>query len=88
MAEEVKLGTVKRFGARYGSTIRERVGKIELLRNGPHTCPYCHDTKVKRKAVGIWFCSKCNVKFTGKAYYLAKPQKVEEEEIKVDDGKV
>lgn len=90
MPEELKLGTVKRLGARYGSTVRENLGKIELLQKGPHKCPYCHDIKVKRLSTGIFFCKKCNVKFTGKAYYLAKPHKEEEAPVekKVNDGKV
>jgi ribosomal protein L37AE/L43A len=31
--------------------------------------------RVKRVAVGIWFCKKCKAKFTGKAYTLAKEEK-------------
>lgn len=70
MAEEVKLGSVKRLGARYGTRIREKLGKIELLQKGQHKCPYCHTLKVKRLSTGIWYCNKCKTKFTGKAYFV------------------
>ena len=58
--------SVKRFGARYGKRVRDRVADIEKL--GTQKCPYCKANNVKREAMGIWFCNKCDSKFTGKAY--------------------
>ncbi|MBI2652557.1 hypothetical protein HYX00_03780, partial [Candidatus Woesearchaeota archaeon] len=46
--------------------------KIETEQRKLHKCPYCHKIAVKRIAVGIWNCKKCNVKFTGKAYSVSK----------------
>ncbi|MBW2979406.1 50S ribosomal protein L37ae [Candidatus Woesearchaeota archaeon] len=63
-----KLGSAKRFGARYGKTVKERFAKIEALQRAKHKCPYCSAVRVKRIAAGIWQCRKCNAKFTGKAY--------------------
>ena len=88
MAEELKFGSVKRLGARYGTRIRDNLGKIERLQRGKHKCPYCHSLKVKRLSTGIWFCDRCKAKFTSKAYYVGvralpgeeekKPEKAEE----------
>ncbi|MBS1266666.1 MAG: 50S ribosomal protein L37Ae [Candidatus Woesearchaeota archaeon] len=68
MAKKKKKGLSKRFGARYGSTIRKRVEEIETLTKESKKCPYCAAPKVQRKAIGIWKCKKCKTKFTGKAY--------------------
>ena len=58
----------KRFGARYGRSLRNKFVAIENLKNREYKCPSCHYPKVQRLAVGIWHCKKCDVKFTGKAY--------------------
>ncbi|MBS3112573.1 50S ribosomal protein L37ae [Candidatus Woesearchaeota archaeon] len=71
MAKKKPLST-KRFGARYGNTIKEKYAKIESEQRRLHKCPYCKQPKAKRLASGIWHCKKCNSKFTGKAYTLSK----------------
>ncbi|MBI2662810.1 50S ribosomal protein L37ae, partial [Candidatus Woesearchaeota archaeon] len=45
--------------------------QIETEQRSKHKCPYCNKQSVKRLAMGIWQCSKCNNKFTAKAYSLA-----------------
>ena len=85
-----KLGPAKRFGSRYGSKPKHMYAKIEKEQRKKHLCPYCNYLKVKRIAVGIWHCRKCNSKFTGKAYTISKTIKFEEtpiEEEKVQEGK-
>ncbi|MBW2989164.1 50S ribosomal protein L37ae [Candidatus Woesearchaeota archaeon] len=72
MAKTERYGSVKRFGARYGRKLKEKFGKIEAEQRKKHKCPYCSAPKVKRIAAGIWGCRKCGVKFTGKAYSIAK----------------
>ena len=72
MKAEEKLGSVKRFGARYGRKPKLRFSKIETEQRKLHKCPYCNKIAVKRIAVGIWNCRKCNAKFTGKAYSITK----------------
>lgn len=62
------VSSVKRFGSRYGRTVRHKVGKIENLQRSKHLCPYCRKIKAKRLSVGIWECKSCNAKFTSKAY--------------------
>ena len=70
MKTEENLGSVKRFGARYGRKLKVKFSKIETEQRKLHKCPYCSKTAVKRIAVGIWNCRKCNAKFTGKAYSI------------------
>ena len=72
MKTEEKLGSVKRFGARYGRKPKLKFSKIESEQRKLHKCPYCNKIAVKRVAVGIWNCKKCNAKFTGKAYSVSK----------------
>jgi len=67
-----KLGSVKRFGARYGRKLKLKFSKIETEQRKLHKCPYCSKIAVRRVAVGIWNCKKCNTKFTGKAYSISK----------------
>ena len=62
------LGSAKRFGARYGKTVKSKVAKIEAEQRRFHKCPYCTYEKVKRVSAGIWECRKCGAKFTGRAY--------------------
>jgi len=70
---------IKRFGARYGSKVKQKYGKIEAMQKEKSKCPYCNAPKTKRVAVGIWNCKKCGAKFTGKAYSIKKSIKKEEE---------
>jgi len=81
MAVVQKLGSVKRFGPRYGRSIKYKLAKIEAIQKGKHQCPYCHNLKAKRLSVGIWNCRKCGAKFTGKAYSVKKivTEEIEEE---------
>ncbi|MBW3003070.1 50S ribosomal protein L37ae [Candidatus Woesearchaeota archaeon] len=63
-----KLGAARRFGARYGRTLKHKFSEIEKIHRSKHVCPYCRKEAVKRISAGIWSCSKCNSKFTGRAY--------------------
>jgi len=64
------MTTTKRFGARYGTKVRTKFAQVEAELRGRHKCPYCNKTGVKRQAVGIWHCLKCDAKFAGKAYTI------------------
>ena len=83
MKTQEKLGSVKRFGARYGRKLKLKLSKIESEQRKLHKCPYCNKIAVKRMAVGIWHCRKCDAKFSGKAYSVSKtiiPKEVEQAE--------
>jgi large subunit ribosomal protein L37Ae len=79
MAEKEKLGSMKRFGARYGRVNKLKVAKLESSSRSKHKCPYCNFVKVKRKSVGIWHCDKCNSTFAGRAYTPATNIKIKQE---------
>ena len=86
MAEKKGYST-KRFGARYGRSLKEKVAEIEKLYRGRHKCPYCGKINAKRLAEGIWYCRSCKTKFAAKAYSIEKdiiPKKeiLEKETIK------
>ncbi|MBT3304660.1 50S ribosomal protein L37ae [Candidatus Woesearchaeota archaeon] len=60
------------YGVRYGRKVRGKLSKFLDIKNKDKKCPYCHALKVRRIASGIWECTKCNSKFTGKAYDIGK----------------
>ncbi|MFX1474291.1 MAG: 50S ribosomal protein L37ae [Promethearchaeota archaeon] len=71
MGRTKKAGRAGRFGARYGSTVRRRVAKIEAVEKALHKCPSCQTKAVRRISTGIWKCRKCGYTFSGGAYYPA-----------------
>ena len=64
--------TTKRFGPRYGRTVKNKLAKIERLAKATYKCPYCASKSVKKKMAGIWSCNNCAKTFTSKAYYVDK----------------
>ncbi|MHA2407149.1 MAG: 50S ribosomal protein L37ae [Candidatus Ranarchaeia archaeon] len=68
MPKTKKVGRTGRFGARYGSTLRKRIKKIEDVQKTPSRCPSCFTIAVRRTSVGIWRCKKCGYTFTGGAW--------------------
>lgn len=68
MARTKKVGSTGRFGSRYGAKLRRRVLDIERRRHEPNRCPACATKALKRQAVGLWKCSKCDLLFAGGAY--------------------
>ena len=80
MVELEKYGSVKKFGPRYGRTLKEKFGKIEKEQRKKHKCPYCSAIKVKRVSMGIWRCGRCKAKFTGKAYSITRKITFKEED--------
>lgn len=83
MATTTRYPSIKRFGARYGTRVKYKVGKIEEERRASTECPYCAMHKARRISAGIWECKKCKNKFTGRAYTIgaAKPEEVVEEPV-------
>ena len=68
MASTKNFGSVKRFGPRYGRTVRKKIADIEKTAKEIKGCPFCGKKGVKRVFSGVWECRKCDSKFTGKAY--------------------
>lgn len=87
LATKKLYGSVKRYGARYGRTSRQIAGGIEHKQRKAHKCPKCNKISAKRLSAGIWQCTKCNAKFTGKSYETAKSRNyvaVERKEEEID----
>ncbi len=63
-----KVYSTGRFGSRYGVGIRKRVIKVEAQQKKKKKCPECNLGTLKRRAAGIYFCSKCKKEFAGGAY--------------------
>lgn len=72
-------GSTKRFGARYGKTVKNKFEAIETLQHKLYKCPSCSRDQVKRENVGIWQCKKCGYKFTSKAYSVTIVAKIKSE---------
>lgn len=62
------LGSIKRFGTRYGRPLKLKLAKVEVEQKKRHKCPYCSKPKVSQISFGIWHCEKCKAKFTARAY--------------------
>ena len=65
-----KIKSVRRFGARYGKTVRANLVRIEDKQRIKQKCPYCEKFGVKRVSKGIWHCKKCGKKFASSVYHL------------------
>lgn len=77
MATSKKSNSTKRFGPRYGKTVKDKVAKIEATQRANHKCPNCSRDRVTRLSLGIWYCGKCGNKFAGKAYTVSKQEKLQ-----------
>ena len=79
MAKKQGLGSTRRFGPRYGRTVKHKLAKIEAQQHSRHTCPYCSRQAARRKSVGIWHCGKCDSTFAARAYMIGeRPRGVQE----------
>ena len=65
-------GSAKTFGPRYGRTLKRKLDTIIAQQKKKYKCPYCNYEATKRLSAGIWTCTKCSAKFTGKAYTISK----------------
>merc|ERR1711874_261006 len=63
-----KMGIVGKYGTRYGASLRKTVKKMEITQHSTYICPFCGKEAMKRKAVGIWECSRCAKVVAGGAW--------------------
>ncbi|MBI1973752.1 50S ribosomal protein L37ae, partial [Candidatus Micrarchaeota archaeon] len=63
-----KLGSASRFGARYGSPLKQVVADIEKTQKTKQPCPKCGRVSLRRRGYSRWECSKCNATMAGGAY--------------------
>jgi large subunit ribosomal protein L37Ae len=86
MVEKKTLGSAKRYGVRYGATLKRKVAVIEAVQRSNQKCPYCNKMGAQWRTIGIFECIKCGAKFTSKAYGVNK--KITFAEAAVDDTPV
>ncbi len=72
MVKTKKIRHAGRFGAGYGTRVRNKLNSIEQFQRKKQICPHCSRTGIKRVAAGIWHCTKCDKRFAGPAYFLQK----------------
>ena len=63
-----KISRLKGLGVKYGATVRKRYGMIYRVLKKQRKCPKCGSIKFDRKALGIWYCPKCNYKVAAGTY--------------------
>ena len=83
MKEKKTLGSAKRYGTRYGATLKRKVAVIEAVQRSEQKCPYCNKHAARWMTIGVYECTKCGAKFTAKAYGVYK--KITFAEAAVDD---
>uniref|UniRef100_A0A8C6A6D2 Ribosomal protein L37a n=1 Tax=Marmota marmota marmota TaxID=9994 RepID=A0A8C6A6D2_MARMA len=44
------------------------VKKIKISQHAKYTCSFCGKNKIKRRAVGIWYCGSCMKSEAGGAW--------------------
>jgi large subunit ribosomal protein L37Ae len=70
MGKTKKVHSTGRFGSRYGVGIRKRILKVEMQQKEKQKCSVCGLGTLKRKAAGVFVCSKCERRFAGGAYFF------------------
>lgn len=68
MPKKERGGSIRRYGVRYGKSVKDRIRKIEKEQRKRHRCPDCLKPSLKRVASGVWVCKKCGLKIAGDAY--------------------
>merc|ERR1711936_235502 len=48
----------------YGASLRKTVKKLEISQHSKYYCSFCGKDKMKRQAVGVWFCDDKNCRIT------------------------
>ena len=78
-----KVGITRKYGTRYGSSLRKIIKKFEITQHARYLCPFCGKVKwnydkllilfqqsVRRVSVGIWGCKACGKIIAGGAWSL------------------
>uniref|UniRef100_A0A8W8MAL1 60S ribosomal protein L37a n=1 Tax=Magallana gigas TaxID=29159 RepID=A0A8W8MAL1_MAGGI len=63
-----KVGICGKYGTRYGASLRKTIKRMEVSQHSKYTCQFCGKDAMKRKAVGIWSCSRCRKTVAGGAW--------------------
>lgn len=69
-----KVGITRKYGTRYGASLRKIIKKFEVAQHARYLCPFCGKVAVRRRAIGIWSCKACHKVIAGGAWELATSQ--------------
>ena len=68
MVRTKKTGIIARYGARYGSGLKDKAKETDIKLKKKYPCPRCNMIAVRRTSSGIWNCKHCGLVFAGGAY--------------------
>merc|ERR1712130_718465 len=70
MGRTKKVGITGKYGTRYGASLRKTVKKMEISQHSKYCCSFCGKDKMKRVAVGVWYChdKNCRIYVAGGAW--------------------
>ena len=51
-----KVGITRKYGTRYGASLRKTAKRFEIAKRAKYMCPFCGKNVVRRLVVGIWVC--------------------------------
>ena len=68
-----KVGITRKYGTRYGSSLRKIAKKFEVSQRARYNCPFCGKSSVKRTVIGVWKCKACKKQIAGGAWELNTP---------------
>lgn len=46
-----KVGITRKYGTRYGASLRKIIKKFELTQHAKYQCPFCGKVKIERKKI-------------------------------------
>eukprot|EP01015_Nassula_variabilis_P006053 TRINITY_DN145_c0_g1_i1.p1 TRINITY_DN145_c0_g1~~TRINITY_DN145_c0_g1_i1.p1 ORF type:complete len:146 (+),score=49.90 TRINITY_DN145_c0_g1_i1:140-577(+) len=65
-----KVGITRKYGTRYGASLRKIIKKFEIQQHARYLCPFCGKQSVRRVSIGIWQCRGCYKTVAGGAWSL------------------
>eukprot|EP01016_Furgasonia_blochmanni_P054529 TRINITY_DN8_c0_g1_i1.p2 TRINITY_DN8_c0_g1~~TRINITY_DN8_c0_g1_i1.p2 ORF type:complete len:166 (-),score=70.27 TRINITY_DN8_c0_g1_i1:312-809(-) len=71
-----KVGITRKYGVRYGASLRKIIKKFEIQQHAKYFCPFCGKNGMRRVSVGIWHCKPCFKTIAGGAWTLTTPAAV------------
>jgi large subunit ribosomal protein L37Ae len=68
-----KVGIMGKYGTRYGAALKKMAKKLNESTSATYVCPFCGKDAIRRVAVSVWKCRRCNKILAGGAWQLATP---------------
>ena len=68
-----KVGIMGKFGTRYGAALKKMAKKLIESSASTYVCPFCGKDAIRRSAVSVWKCRRCQKIIAGGAWQLSTP---------------